>query len=363
MKVTAVEPHGFRNLADGKIAIGEAISVVHGPNGSGKTNLLEAVFFGLTSHACRGGADRDLIAHEQATARVGLEFSAADGPHELLASLGRDGERRRMLDGSPGPAAERPLTSLFLPDRLQIVKGPPAQRRGHLDRFIAALWPARADLRQRFGRALAQRNALVSRVKAGLASADSLAAWDEKLAAEAEPLIAARSEASGLLSEPFASTAAQLGLPPASIRYRPRGPASAAELVAELGARRAADLGRAYTSFGPQLDELATELGERPIRRFGSQGQQRLALLALLLAEREVLIAAGRPAPLMLLDDVMSELDADHRALLVERLGTAGQAVITATEPGAVPDSVPWTSLEMRAGRVRAVGGPLKAVA
>ena len=134
--------------------------------------------------------------------------------------------------------------------------------------------------------------------------------------------------------------------------YRPRGPLSASELLAELEARRTDELGRAYTSFGPQLDELALELEGRSLRRFGSQGQQRLALLALLFAERQALIEAGRPAPLMLLDDVMSELDAEHRGLLVERLGVAGQAVITATEPEAVPTTVPWTSLAMRAGRI-----------
>ncbi len=121
-------------------------------------------------------------------------------------------------------------------------------------------------------------------------------------------------------------------------------------MLAELEGRRAADLGRAYTSYGPQLDEVELRIGGRTLRRFGSQGQQRVALLALLFAERAALLAAGRPAPLMLLDDVMSELDPEHRELLVDTLADSGQALITATEPGHVPGSEVATRIAMREG-------------
>ena len=124
--------------------------------------------------------------------------------------------------------------SVFHPDRLQLVKGAPAHRRAHLDRLCGALWPARADLRRRFGRTLAQRNALVPRIRAGLGGADSLPSWDERLAAEAEPLIAARAEAVEALAEPFTELARRLGLPEAEISYRPRA------LGGPRGARRRA---------------------------------------------------------------------------------------------------------------------------
>jgi DNA replication and repair protein RecF len=230
--------------------------------------------------------------------------------------------------------------SVFHPDRLSLVKGAPAHRRAHLDRLCGAIWPARSDLRSRFGRTLAQRNALVARVKAGLGGADSLPSWDERLAAEAEPLVAARAEAVEALSAPFAELAEGLGLPPGDISYRPRAEGNRDELAAELARRREQDLGRAYTSYGPQLDEVELRLDGHPLRRFGSQGQQRLALLALLFAERQVLLDAGRSAPLMLLDDVMSELDPDHRRLLVELLERGGgQALLTATEADHVPSA------------------------
>jgi DNA replication and repair protein RecF len=334
--VGAVECLGFRNLSDARAELGAGIAVIWGPNGAGKTNLLEAVYFGLTGSSFRAGNDRDMIAFDEQRARVELDL---EGESRLLAAVDRAGERRHTLGGRPlaGRDGERPLVSVFHPDRLQLVKGAPAHRRAHLDRLCGALWPARAELRQRFGRTLAQRNALVSRVRAGLAEAVSLPSWDERLASEAEPLIAARGEAVSAIAAPFAELAGRLGLPSTEISYRPRAPGDRGELAAELARRREADLGRAYTSFGPQLDEVELRISGRVLRRFGSQGQQRLALLALLFAERAALLDARRPAPLMLLDDVMSELDPEHRRLLVALLGGGGQTLITATESAHVP--------------------------
>jgi DNA replication and repair protein RecF len=348
--LAAVECRGFRNLADARVPLDGELVVLHGPNGAGKTNLLEAVCFGLLGQSFRSGPDRDLIRFEERSARV--EIGLEDG-RTVLSGLDRGGERRHLVDGAPVSAREpgRPLVSVFHPDRLQLVKGPPAHRRAHIDRLCAALWPARAELRARFGRTLAQRNALVARVRAELASADSLASWDERLAAEAEPLIAARSEAIDALRDPFAELTVSLGLEPGEVSYRPRSSPGAAEIAAELAARRSDDLGRAYLTYGPQLDEIELRLGERSLRRFGSQGQQRAALLALLLAERAALIEIGRPAPLMLLDDVMSELDPERRELLVATLAGAGQALLTATEAGQVPAGSEARRIAVRGGR------------
>src|SRR5262249_6475898 len=136
--VRAVECRGFRNLADARVDLVAPIVVVHGPNGAGKTNLLEAVYFGLTSRSFRVGNERDVIRFGDPGARVELDL--AEG-QTLLAALDRSGERRHLLGGRPlaGDPQERPLVSVFHPDRPTLVKGVPAHRRAHLDRLCGAI--------------------------------------------------------------------------------------------------------------------------------------------------------------------------------------------------------------------------------
>ena len=227
---------------------------------------------------------------------------------------------------------------MFLPDRLELVKGPPGLRRSHLDQLVAALWPARAQTRRAYAQALAQRNALLGRVRAGAGTRTALGAWDLELARHGLALRDDRARAVELLTAPFAGAASELGLRGAAqLRYRPRTQATTAErFAAELAERAEADLERGFTGHGPHRDDLSLARDGRELRAFGSQGEQRLALLALLLAEREVLAAERGDPPLLLLDDVMSELDAERRERLVARLG-AGQSVVTTTDLGHVP--------------------------
>jgi DNA replication and repair protein RecF len=340
--VTAIEVSSLRSLNDVRIELGEGIVSLVGPNGAGKTNLLEALYFALTGRSFRTADRRELIPFGGQLARAEVSIRDDDGAeHRLLAAVSRAEGRRHMLDGKAAEPAEiarrRPPVAVFSPDRLALVKGAPAERRAHLDRYVAARWPSRAGLRQRYGQVLAQRNALLARLAAGLPG-DDLDVWDATLAEAAAALIAARSEAVAELAAPFASGAEELGLAgPAAIEYAPRASGSAAEIRVALGERREADVGLGRTSWGPHLDELKIEAAGKSLRRYGSQGQQRVALLALLFAEREALLAARRVAPLLLLDDVMSELDPDRRARLVGRLAGGGQALITAADEESVP--------------------------
>jgi DNA replication and repair protein RecF len=341
--VTAVEARPLRSLDHVRVEPAPGITSLVGPNGIGKTNLLEALYFGLTGRSFRTSDRRDLIPFGASLARAEVVVSDMDGTRRrLLSSVSRAEGRRHLLDGSPADPAtlarRRPPVAVFSPDRLTLVKGPPAQRRAHLDLFVAARWPSRSELRQRFGQALAQRNALLSRVAAGYAGPAELDVWDATLAEAATPLISARAEAAQELAGPFAEAAAELGLDgAASLSYAPRAAGTAAELREGLAARRDADLKLGRSSWGPHLDELKIAIGDRVLRRYGSQGQQRAALLALLFAERDALLNARRVAPLMLLDDVMSELDPGRRERLVERLERGGQALITAADEESVP--------------------------
>jgi DNA replication and repair protein RecF len=340
--VTAIEAKPLRSLERVRIELSGGIVSVIGPNGTGKTNLIEALYFALTGRSFRTSDRRDLIPFGGSLARAEATIRDEEGlEHRLLASVSRSEGRRHLLDGNPADPAtiarHRPPVAVFAPDRLTLVKGPPAERRAHLDGFLAARWPARGELRKRFGQAVAQRNALLSRLAAGYGSAQDLGIWDAGLAQAAAPLIEARAEAVSELADSFAVAAAELGLEAGELEYAPRAAGSEEEIQAGLEERREQDIRLGRSSWGPHLDELKLTSAGRSLRRFGSQGQQRAALLALLFAEREALLAARRVTPLLLLDDVMSELDPGRRERLVGRLGDGGQVLITAADEESVP--------------------------
>ncbi len=344
MQVTALHLRDFRNYARADAELDERLTVVAGPNGAGKTNLLEAVYFACTGRSPRTSTERELPRHGVGVARVTLATRGADDVEHLIEAGFTPGEEKSLrVDGAPVDSllavAERPLVSVFLPDRLELVKGAPSGRRAHLDSLVAAVWPARAGTRAAYSRALAQRNALLGRVKAGVSSLGSLFTWDAELARHGAQLMADRSSVLTLLAPFFEARGADLGLPgDPSLEYRPRCASSTAEgLRAELGERHEADLERGFTAHGPHRDDVRLIHAGRSLRSYGSQGQQRVGLLALLFAERDLLRAERGRLPLMLLDDVMSELDSLRRELLADLLRSEGQSLVTTTDLDHVP--------------------------
>ena len=342
MRVVDVSLRDFRGYDDARASLGEGLTVIAGPNGAGKTNLLEAIYFGCTGRSCRTNNEREVVRFGTGAARVVVHAEGEDGAHELSVGFVPGQPKKMRVDGAPVErmldVASRPLVSVFLPDRLDLVKGAPAGRRGHLDSVVAALWPARGSTRAAYSRALSQRNALIGRVRAGFASVDLLDQWDAELARHGSELMSDRSAAVELISPAFAARAAELGLPePAELRYAPRCKTAEIEGIrAELAERRSGDLERGFTTHGPHRDDLALVHGGRALRTLGSQGQQRVALLSLLFAERDVLAARGT-LPLMLLDDVMSELDSARRERLAALVGSEGQSLVTTTDASHVP--------------------------
>lgn len=253
------------------------------------------------------------------------------GPRDAIEVVLENGAAKQAtINGVPlrGQIA----TLVFTPDRLAIVKGAPATRRAYFDRTLGRLNPARAQLSAEYGVAIAQRNASLRRVAAGFSSRDALAPWTERVAELGASLVAARCDALEELSRPFAERAGELGLPDAELRYDGDAPT-----VEALEQRLDRDLERGVTGLGPHLDDIVIASGPRELRSFGSQGEQRLAVLALLLAEAELVAARRGSPPLLLLDDVLSELDPDRRRILAGRVAQAGQALVTATDAAMLP--------------------------
>jgi DNA replication and repair protein RecF len=272
-------------------------------------------------------------------------------PLELELVVEAGSGKRAAMNGAPLRATEQlrseTATLVFTPDRLGVVKGAPAARRAYFDRSIGRLSPARAQLSADYGTAVSQRNASLRRVAAGYSSREALAPWTAQVAELGSALVAARRETLQLLGPHFAARAGELGLPEGELRYD-----GAPVSVDALEQRLDRDLERGVTGLGPHLDDVVIASGPRELRSYGSQGEQRLAVLALLLAEAEVIVDRGGVPPLLLLDDVLSELDPERRRILAARVAQVGQTLITATDAAMLP-AAPDQLLEVTAGAVR----------
>jgi DNA replication and repair protein RecF len=254
------------------------------------------------------------------------------------------------MNGAPLASAEelrqRLAALAFVPDRLAIVKGGPAVRRAYVDRMLGRFAPSLAALPREYGRALAQRNEALRRVRAGVSSRAAVEPWTEQVASVGTELDAARAELLAALGPGFGSNAAALGLDDALLRYERQELA-----VADLAATWERDLARGTTGIGPHLRDVEIHAAGRDLRGFGSQGEQRTAVLALLLAEAAVLAERRGTPPLLLLDDVFSELDTGRRAALLDALPAGGQTLATATSADVLPSSAPRPALVLEVRR------------
>jgi DNA replication and repair protein RecF len=321
-----------------------------GPNGVGKTNLLESLHVATQGFSPRARTDAQLIRFGDRAARVAVQGTRGGVPTEIEVTLESGAAKRAKLNGAPLRAAEQlrgeTAALVFTPDRLGIVKGAPAARRAYFDRALGRLTPARAALSAEYGAAVAQRNASLRRVASGFSTREALAPWTEQVAVLGTALVEARAEVLALLDPPFAERAGELGLTGAELRYDGTPPS-----LATLEQRLDRDLERGVTSLGPHLDDIVISADGRDLRSFGSQGEQRLAVLGLLLAEAELLTERRGVPPLLLLDDVLSELDPERRRILAARVACAGQALVTATDAAMLP-AEPDQLLEVAPGEV-----------
>jgi DNA replication and repair protein RecF len=326
--------------------------LVVGENGAGKTNLLESLHVGTQGFSPRTRADAQLVRFGENGGRIALEGRRGDSAVTLELALSVGEGKRAKLNGAPLRAAEQLRTEVatlvFTPDRLAVVKGGPAVRRAYFDRALGRLAPARAQLSAEYAAVIAQRNAALRRVAAGYSSRDALAPWTEQVAELGRRLVEARSEVLAALAPGFANRAEELGLAAARMTYEGEPPTEAA-----LEERLDRDLERGSTGLGPHLDDVVLASGPRDLRNFGSQGEQRLTVLALLLAEAELIADRRGYAPLLLLDDVLSELDPRRRRALAERVQGVGQTLVTATQASSLPLE-PSQLLEVTPGLVQA---------
>jgi DNA replication and repair protein RecF len=353
VRVDRVRLQSFRCYARAEAALAPGVTAVIGPNGAGKTSLIEGVHVACQGYSPRTGSERQCIRDGDPFARVEVEGETRGAAHGFAAVLSRDAARRLTIDGralrSRQALDEWWACLVFLPDRLAVVKRAPAVRRAYVDRAASRFDPLHAAAGTSYAAALQQRNALLRRIRAGVASPDSLDAWDRQLAEHGADLVRGRRALVERLGPLFEERLEQLGGGGAVLEYRPRVDGDAAALSEALADRRSRDIERALTGAGPHLDDVVLLEQARDLRSHGSQGEQRTAVLALLLAEAAALREARGEPPVLLLDDVLSELDRDRRVRLLAAVREHGQAVVTTTDDAQLPAS-PDAVLRITAG-------------
>ena len=305
---------------------------------------------GTQGFSPRARKDATLIRFGAEAARVTLAGAVADTTFTTDTVLSRHEGRRVDLNGERLSSSDRLrnelATLVFTPDRLAVVKGGPSTRRAYVDRTAGRLIPARATLAAEYASALAQRNAGLRRVRAGVSTRDALTPWTSRAVELGSALVETRREALHTLMPAFARSAEELGLDGATLAYEGDVATEAA-----LESRLADDIERGVTGAGPHLHDVRIEAAGRDLRSYGSQGEQRMAVLSLVLAEAHALRERTGTSPLVLLDDVLSELDGDRRRALAGMLEDVAQTVVTATAAAALPVE-PALSLTVSPGTI-----------
>jgi DNA replication and repair protein RecF len=348
MRAAGLVVRSVRNLADATFELPLDGMALVGPNGHGKTNLLEALAYPILFRSLRGARDREIARFGGPGFHVGVQV--ADGPLLEATWHAPTGRKRITADGAEqsrvAGALGHWLGVAFLPTDLALVQAGAAERRRWLDRMLSLADAAYLTALLRYRAALAQRNAALRRGDAGTA-----ALFDGPLAEAGARIVAARQAWAATAAEPWRRELEAMG-EPARVALAYRGEAELADPAAwptRLAASAARDAARGQTHVGPHRDDVQLTLESRVLRDYGSTGQQRSAAVALRLLELETLAAARRVRPALLVDDVFAELDAERQRRLAHRLlERPAQRVVTAPRAEDLP-----TELELPRWHVR----------
>lgn len=370
MQITELTLRSYRSYETLYLAFDPGVQIFLGANAQGKTNIIEALYYAAFGRSHRTSSDAELIRVGADGAHIGLSFRRHDVPGELSFTFARGARRRITYAGES--LRQRDLVGilpmvLFSPEDLFLVKGAPALRRRYLDAELSQASPAYYGELLRYTRILKQRNAVLKDIRERLAAPDDLPPWDAQLAKSAAYIVTRRIAAVAQLGALSARVQAVLAAgEELALAYEIAG--AGAEDFAEddmteslhvwynkmLCEGRARDIARAATGVGPHLDDLVLRVGGMSLRSYGSQGQQRTGALALKLAELFYLQENIGEAPILLLDDVMSELDADRRRALLDFIRHEHiQTFITATDAAYFPAERMGTYRYVEAGTVR----------
>lgn len=344
MNVERIKLAYFRNYETFDLYFDPGVHIFTGQNAQGKTNLLEAIFLAVLGKSFRAGHDEELIQWNAHKAVVDISFSNAIARHDLKLSLSRDGTRENFLDGQA--IKKREIVGylnaiLFCPEDLGLIKGSPSLRRRFLDFTISQVDRSYYNNLIKYSRVLLQRNNLLKKINCGSAKESFLELWDEQLVDLADKLYCRRIQAIKQLSDLAGHRYGKItnGAELFSAHYFVFGKKEEEKereykdwyrhIICDFRRR---EIQRGVTENGPHRDDINFLINEYPGKFFASQGQQRTAVLALKLAEIEIMRQIVGEYPILLLDDVMSELDGERRQNLIMEIDGKIQTFLTGTE-------------------------------
>ena len=364
MRLLQLRLHQFRSYKQLTVMPPDGITVFVGENGAGKTNLLEAIHLCCLGRSHRTGTDRDMIQIGEKTCAVHARVQRKNAQDEVGVRLfSQQGERKRIyVNGKVvqriGELMGHMTCVMFSPEDLELAKGSPQVRRGFLDMLLSQSQAAYFYVIQTYASILRQRNTLLKDIARGRNDEKQLDVWDEQLAKAAAPIVRHRREAALAISElakahyQFISgrDREHFFLSYQSTLEDSMDPEH--DLAAQLAASRKEDIRRLSTGPGPHRDDLKLMLAGQDMRSYSSQGQARTAALAMRLAQIDILSSAHQETPLLLLDDVLSELDAGRRARLLIRLDRM-QTLLTCTDMSGIKELQPSCILQVSDGTIK----------
>ena len=349
MKVNKIILGNFRNYVNLTLTFANNINIFIGENAQGKTNILEAIYYAAMGHSHRTNTDTELIRWQQDSASISISFSRLNIESSLLFKFNTHQKKEIIVNNytiKPKELIGLLNVVLFSPEDLMLIKGMPNMRRRFLDIELSQVSSTYYQHLLKYNRIVAQRNTLLKKIRENKEKPDMLDAWDEQLAMMGSQIVTKRQVAvkklamlANLMHRKITDNKENL-----SVIYHKHGivgkdiDSLAEEYRQKLIELRQNDIWRGSTSVGPHRDDLILSVNGINLRTYGSQGQQRTGVLALKLAELEFIKSETGEYPVLLLDDVMSELDASRREHLIAFIQDRIQTFITATEEKYFPN-------------------------
>lgn len=358
MFVKKLNLRNFRNYDEAELEFSPLTNIIYGNNAQGKTNILESVYLFAQGRSHRAKTDKELVRFGSDFATLSMEFTDSERDYSAKMQIAANGKKAVRINHVAIPKLSRLMNYLnvvmFSPEDLSIVKGSPSGRRRFTDSAISQLYPSYMSALTEYNKALNQKNSLLKAIRINGGGADTLSVWNCQLADTAARVMRARMDFTARIEKAAALIQEEISGEKLTMRYAPNikvDEVSAESVLEFLESRSAREIDAGASLYGIQRDDIEISINNRDAKLFASQGQQRTAALSMKIAQSEYINDIKGEYPVLLLDDIMSELDINRRMYLSERIRDK-QVLITSTDTDIVKDSAATKLFRIDGGKV-----------